>query len=45
MEMTQIENRGHHERIQVAIDARYVVGLDNGSGRLLGEEETNLKII
>ena len=29
----------------MVIDAKYVIGLDNGSGHVLGEEETNLKII
>ena len=45
MKVTQTEKRGWHERIHVVIDAKYVIGLDNGSGHVLGEEETNLKII
>ena len=39
------EKRGWHEKIHVVIDAKYVIGLDNESGHVLGEGKTNLKII
>lgn len=43
--MGQTENKVNHKRIQVVIFAKYVIDLDNGSGHLVRNVETNFKII
>lgn len=39
MKVTQTEKKDDMKKIHVIIDAKYAIGLDNGSNHVLGEED------